>query len=310
MIRKTDFDAKLSSIKKKINSNKAKYLLVESELNKLKSFDSSYFIGKSHFEEDGTQNYLVFQRLNKYFKVIASTNYISSWQSKGLSDEIIKPPSTSDNSLNPAVNYYGAKARLQFRGSCLKEDKSTINHGKIVNIYIVYELDKKYGKTHPKLVNCLFGAVSIAKNADIDKKKYSGYGIEFDRTSVCLLPDGSFGRNVVIFEIDMSSSVHVDNKGKDIILGTGPMQGLGEHSLTAEQMYSINFTDHRKKCCLNLHYNGANSYLFVNGIKVIKFKANDSKIIATPLCVGNISKDWSLDNMKDTGLNGYVYDLE
>ena len=281
-------------------------------MNKLKSFDSSYFIGKSHFEEDGTQNYLVFQRLNKYFKVIASTNYISSWQSKELSDETIKPPSTSDNSLNPTVNYYGAKARLQFRGSYLKEDKSTINNGKIINIYIIYELDKTYVKTHPKLVNCFFGAVSIAKNADIDKKKYSGYGIEFDRTGVCLLSDGSFGRNVVIFEIDLSSSVHVDNKGKDIILGTGPMQGLGEHSLTAEQMYAINFTDHRKKCCLNLHCNihRANSYLFVNGIKVFKFKANDSKIIPTPLCLGNISKDWSLDNMKDTGLNGYVYDLE
>ena len=75
MIRKTDFDAKLSSIKKKINWNKAKYLLVESELNKLKSFDSSYFIGKSHFEEDGTQNYLVFQSMYGYFKQISSVRY-------------------------------------------------------------------------------------------------------------------------------------------------------------------------------------------------------------------------------------------
>ena len=108
----------------------------------------------------------------------------------------------------------------------------------------------------------------------------------------------------------MSSSVHVDNKGKDIlILGKGPTQGLGEHSLTAEKMYSVNFTDHRKKCYLRLHYNGANSYLFVNSTEIIKFKAKDSNIIATPLCLGNISKDWSVDNMKDTGLNGYVYDF-
>ena len=108
----------------------------------------------------------------------------------------------------------------------------------------------------------------------------------------------------------MRSSVHVDNKGKDIlILGKGPMQGLGEHSLTAEKMYSINFTDHRKKCCLSLHYNGVNSYLFVNGTEIIKFKAKDSEIVATPLCLGNISKDWSVDNMKDTGLNWYVYDF-
>ena len=82
-------------------------MFVENELNKLKIFDSSYFIGKSHFEEDGVQNYLVFQPIIRYFKIIANTKYISSWQSKGLSDETIKPPATSDNSLNPKVNYYG-----------------------------------------------------------------------------------------------------------------------------------------------------------------------------------------------------------
>ena len=71
-------------------------------------------------------------------------------------------------------------------------------------------------------------------------------------------------------------------------------------------MYSVNFTDHRKECCLSLHYNGANSYSFANNTEIIKFKAKDSNIIATPLCLGNISKDWSADNMKDTGLNGYV----
>ena len=88
LVTKTDFDAKLPSLNRKITSNKTKHVLVENELNKLKFFDASYFIGKSHFEEDGVQNYLVFQPLNKYFKVIASTNYVSSWQSKGLSDEI------------------------------------------------------------------------------------------------------------------------------------------------------------------------------------------------------------------------------
>ena len=119
-----------------------------------------------------------------------------------------------------------------------------------------------------------------------------------------------FDRNVVIFGVNMSSSAHVDNKGKDIlILGRGPTQGLGEHSLAAQKMYSVNFTDHRKKCCLSLHYHGANSYLFANKTEIIKFQAKDSNIIATPLCLGNISKDWSVDNIKDTGLNGYVYDF-
>ena len=108
----------------------------------------------------------------------------------------------------------------------------------------------------------------------------------------------------------MSPSVHVDNKKKDIlIIGKGPTQGLGEKSLTAEKMYSINFMVKRKRFCLSLHYNGSNSYLFVNGTEIIKFKAKDSEIVATPLCLGNISKDWSVDNMKRTGFNGCVYDF-
>ena len=72
-------------------------------------------------------------------------------------------------------------------------------------------------------------------------------------------------------------------------------------------MYSINFTENNKKFCLNLHYHGANSYLFVNSGEIYKFKAKDSEIVATPLCLGNISKDSTVDNMKKTGLNGYVY---
>ena len=74
-------------------------------------------------------------------------------------------------------------------------------------------------------------------------------------------------------------------------------------------MYSINFTVTNIKFCLSLHYNGANSYLFVNGTEIYKFKAKDSEIVATPSCLGNISKDWPVDNIKRTGFNGYVYDF-
>ena len=74
-------------------------------------------------------------------------------------------------------------------------------------------------------------------------------------------------------------------------------------------MYSINFTVTKKKNCLSLHYNGANTYLFVNGTEIYKFRAKDSEIVATTLCLGNISKDWSVDNMKKTGFNWYVYDF-
>ena len=85
---------------------------------------------------------------------------------------------------------------------------------------------------------------------------------------------------------------------KDIlILGEGPTQGL-EHMLTAEKMYSINFKVTKTKIFLSLNYNGANSYLFINGTEIYKFKPKDSKIVAAPLCLGSISRDWSVDKMK------------
>ena len=125
--KKKDFDAKLLSLNRKITSN-------ENELQKLKTFDSSYFRGKNHFEEDGTQNYLVFQPINRYFKVTDNKKYISSWESKGLSDETIKPLATSDNSLSPLIDYLGNKIRVKFSGGCLKQPKLSYTHGTIVNI--------------------------------------------------------------------------------------------------------------------------------------------------------------------------------
>ena len=107
---------------------------------------------------------------------------------------------------------------------------------------------------------------------------------------------------MLIFGVDMSTSIHIDKKKKNIlVLGRRPTQGL-ESTLPAEKMYSINFTVTKKKFCLSLHYDGGNSYLFVNGTEIIKFKAKDSEIVASPLCLGNISKDWSTDNMKKQGL--------
>ena len=297
----------MSSLNRKITANKSRHLLVE---NEFKTFDSSYFIGKVHFEEGGTQKYLVFQPIVRYFHVITSTNYISSWKSKGLSAEGIKPPTTSDNSLTPELSYYGTKTRVTFTGSCLKQLKSSYTHEKVVNIYIVYELGASTSEDNdPTLKNCFFGAVTLTKNADVDKYRYSGYGIGFDRRSSFSFSSGGFGQNILIFGVDMSSSAHIDNKKKDIlVLGKGPTQGL-EHTLTAEKMYSINLIVTKKKFCLSLHYNGASSYLFVNGTEIYKFKAKDSEILTTPLCLGNISKDWSADNMKKTGHTGYVYEF-
>ena len=120
---KTKFDNTVSSLNNEITVDKTKNQSIENELNKLKDFEPSYFISKSHFEEDGTQNYLVFQPLNKYFKVITNTDYVSSWKSKRLSAETIKPPRTSDNSLTQILHYYGTKMRVEFTESCLKQPK-------------------------------------------------------------------------------------------------------------------------------------------------------------------------------------------
>ena len=101
-----------------------------------------YFIGKGHFEEeDGAQNYLLFQPISRYFKIISNKKYISSWKSKGLSDEIITSYATSDDSLTPLIDYYGSKVRVTFNEGCLKQpNKLTYDYGQRVNVYIVYEL--------------------------------------------------------------------------------------------------------------------------------------------------------------------------
>ena len=274
----------------------------------------SYYCGKQYFDEASSKhNYLVFLPINKYFKLSSVANaadYVLSWKSKGLSNENIKPPTTSDNSLTPELNYYGTKTKIKFTGSCLKQSSHILTRKKVVNIYIVYELAASSShNSDPTIKNYLFGAVTLTKNADIEKYEYSGYGIGFDRRASFSFPSGGFGQNVLIFCADISTSIHVDNKKKDIlVVGRGPTQGL-ESTLTAERMYSINFTVTRNKFCLSLHYNGGNSYLFVNGTEIYKFKVKDSEIVASLLCLGNICKDWSTDNMKKTGLTGYVYDF-
>ena len=102
--------------------------------------------------------------------MIANTDYVSSWKSKGLSAETIKPPATSDNSLTPALSYYGTKTRVKPIGSCLKQSEISYTHRKVVNIYIVYELGASgFHINDPSLKNCLFGAVTLTKNAEIDK---------------------------------------------------------------------------------------------------------------------------------------------
>ena len=133
-----------------------------------------------------------------------------------MSNESIKPPSAPNNFITPSLNYLGTKIRVKSSGSCLKQDKVTYTLRKILNIYIVYELNKKDNTviSDPTLENCLFGAVTLTKNAGIDKHRYSSYGIGFYRKGSFSFPGGGYGQNVIIFGVNMSFSIHIDNKKK------------------------------------------------------------------------------------------------
>ena len=164
-----------------------------------------------------------------------------------MSDESFNSNTASNYKITPELSYYGTKIRVEFNGSCLKRDKVTYNHGKTVNIYIVYEITKNFSiSTYPALENRLFGAVSLTKNADIDQYKYSGYGIGFDRKGEFSYGNG-FGRNCIILGADMSSSSHANNKKNNILIfGKDFLHGINGTTIYAEKLYSINFTENNK----------------------------------------------------------------
>ena len=155
------------------------------------------------------QNYLVFQPLAKYLKIIFINilPFVTSWESKGFSNDVIKPPTTSNTTVAPKLLGDGDKLYLEFKGSSLKLNKSkfslmetkSILPISVVSICIVYEITE-YNPviSYPTLQNCLFGAIILTKNPDIDKYKYSGYGIGFDRKGKFSFGNG-FSHNAIIF---------------------------------------------------------------------------------------------------------------
>ena len=148
----------------------------------------------------------------------------------------------------------------------------------------------------------------MIKNSDVDKCKYSGYGIGFDSRGSFSHSSKRDDKNVIIFGADLSSSVHANNKVNNVlVLGKDFIQGINGTAIYAEKMYSTNFTVDNKTFYLSLHYNGNNSYLFVNGNEIYKFKAKDSEIVPYPLCLGGFSKGFEVGYMRTSGLIGYDY---
>ena len=197
------------------------------------------------------------------------------------------------------------------QNNVLTSNSDHVINKNVVNIYIVYKLDP-LASTRDKsftIQNALFGAMQITKNAtDNSKNNYKGYGICFDERSEFghTITEGSHAhttdaRNVLIFGADMSSSVHATNRANHIyLMGTGLTQGINDTTIYAEKNFYRNFTDFGKKFVLSLHYNGDNSYLFVNGRQELKFKSKTDQLVKEKLCIGNLSDQWTTSESEKT----------
>ena len=203
-------------------------------------------------------------------------------------------------------------------GNYLHQDIIAIPNN-VINIYCVYELDPiDFSRNNEFTIqNALFGAIEITKNANTSKYKYKGYGICFDKSESFshVRKEGSFNhtalaRNVIIFGADMSFSKHANNKANNIyVMGKDYIQKINDTTIYAEKMFDRNFTDPGHRFILSLHYNGDDSYLFVNGREELKFKTKTDQIINNQLCLGNFSFDWTKDESKKTSLYGNIYDI-
>ena len=252
----------------------------------------------------------------KAFSFKYTSGKINLWKSTGLNnysrDSDMDAVSVATTSLTPLIDNGRMSVRLE--GAYFKQTRLLRpNNDNIVNIYIVYLIDPIINSrnTDYTVQNALFGGVKVTKNAtDTSKHKYEGYGICFDEGGMFSMGNINNGRNVLIFGVHENSVIHSNNKANNIfIMGNGFVQGINDTTLYAEKIYSQNFTAVNKKFVLSLHYNGDNSYLFVNGKRELKFKAKDDQIVKEILCLGNISDDWTAANAQKTGLWGEIYDF-
>ena len=277
-VKKIDFDNKLKDVTTNINelnelSKKVKEVLTKG-LTKHLIDKFSIFNGSKYFSSGIFQSYLAFISANKDIKYFTGTTRIESWKSNGIVEEIIENITKSDSNFAPTFVDHHVLPDINSNGHCLIKNNISVPK-KVINVYISYTLGNQLRNLNSDftLGNWLFGSVKLIKNADLDKYKYTGYGIDFDSRSEPLFTDGSYGKNVIVFGADMSSSMDVDNKGKDILIfGEGTTQGL-----IAEAKYLMNFTQSGKRFVLSRHYNGNSSLLFVNATKVYQFEPKNQK---------------------------------
>ena len=249
-------------------------------------------------------------------------NKISTWKLTGIFNY------SSDSNMNAVGDSGGGLLDIKNDGRMyvylsdnhFQQNKVTVpNNDNVINIYCVYEIQPISSSRDITFTiqNALFGASQITKNADTSKYDYKGYGICFDdggTFSHKITEDGrvhiTMGRNAIIFGVDMSSSIHATNRANNIyVMGEGLIQGIHDTTLYAEKNYWRNFTDPGKKYIISLHYNGDESYLFVNGRQELKFKAKTDQLVKEKLCIGNLSDQWTASESEKTGLYGSIYDF-
>ena len=240
---------------------------------------------------------------------------ISTWKSTGifnyLGNSNINVVGDSKSVLPELKN--DGRMHVSLSGNHFQQNKVIIpNNNNVINIYCVYKIDATASTRDDTFTvqNALFGAMEITKNADTSKYKYKGYGVCFDEGGMFSMGNINNGRNVLIFGVEESSLVRSNNKANNIyIMGDGIVQGINDTKLYVEKTYSQNFTQPSKKFVLSLHYNGDDSYLFVNGKQELKFKAKTDQLVKEKLCIRNLSDQWAASESEKTELYGNIYNF-
>ena len=215
-----------------------------------------------------------------------------------MSDEILKSLFTN---LFTKLEYPYPKMVVKFNGSCLiKQNKFTFDK-KVLNIYIVYELDRNSNNSYPKLINCFFGSVKVTrKNNDFNFQTLSGYGIGFYTAYVFTYSPRDFAYHSIVFGVDSQEN------NNEWAIRKGNVK-INNKTVGVKASYKNNISAAASKIILSLHYNKENSFIFSNGHKITDFKAKDSEINNDPICLGNISKEFSESDTKKAGLHRIVY---
>ena len=278
------------------------------------------FLLKDFFLMNINNSNLVYDCKLNSFKFYVS-GYILDWKPKNIHYPLNKNELSSTQNINnfyPRIKNISGELYVSFSGNYFVQDIVNISNN-VINIYCVYKLDPIDFSRNNKFTiqNALFGAIEITKNANTSKYKYKGYGICFDESEefTHVRKEGNFNhttsaRNVIIFGADMSFSKHANNKANNIyVMGKDYIQKINDTTIYPEKMFYRNFTDPGHKFILSLHYNGDNSYLFVNGKEELKFKTKTNQIINTNLCLGNLSNNWTKNEYAKTSLYGNIYDF-